>query len=262
MYDRAHVSLRQLAAIRVGADGGGEGVNPTRLCKICGEAGKTARCCGGGRQRGRRPPFAWIAYTVRVAKWGVSLENRKRQSAVFCVIFPRGQEPADRTRALTLPGGLTEPSSPLRHAPSQRWNCDIALDQSLLTRPRRYPTGRHELLHSVSVGLNPNDYPRFAGFEEGVVEQCTRLLQNEIFAALGLQGPFDTRNSYPNEIAALETLRTRANKVKRDCYLGLLSTPLRNREAVVLQWIQEAEPMTSAAQIDRETADFRRILKS
>ncbi len=166
-----------------------------------------------------------------------------------------------RTGLVSRWSGVIHVSNNPLYLGAKQWSCDIDIDQSLLTRPRRYSTGLHELLHSVSVGLNPAEYPRFTGYEEGVVEQCTRLLRDEIFAAVGLQGPFDVRNSYPNEIAALEALRNRTLRPDHDFYLALLATPLQIRDAIVLQWIQWAEPMTSASRIDYETAVTRRILR-
>ena len=157
-------------------------------------------------------------------------------------------------------GTLNISSNPI-YLGAKHWNCDIDIDQSLLLRPRRYSTGLHEVLHSVSTGLNQADYPLFFGYEEGVVEQCTRLLRTEIFVVLGFQGPFDVRNSYPNELAALETLRSRANQAERIFYLDLLKTPLRDRDATVLQWIQQAEPFKSMTQINQETDPVRRRLK-
>ena len=157
-------------------------------------------------------------------------------------------------------GTLNISSNPI-YLGAKHWNCDIDLDQSLLSRPRRYSTGLHEALHSVSMGLTQADYPLFFGYEEGVVEQCTRLLRAEIFAALGFQGSFDVRNSYPDEIAALETLRSRTNQTERIFYLALIKTPLRDRDASVLQWIQQAEPFKSGTQINQETYTVRRRLR-
>src|ERR1051326_4103662 len=65
------------------------------------------------------------------------------------------------------------------YAGRKEWNCDITLHRMYLTAPRRYSSGVHEALHSVSVGLNPRDYAAYRGLEEGIVEQCTRLLRED-----------------------------------------------------------------------------------
>jgi hypothetical protein len=143
----------------------------------------------------------------------------------------------------------------------KRWNCDIDIDRSLLQTPLCVSTIVHEALHSVSAGLNPFDYHFNRGYEEGTVEQCTRLLRDEIRVALGMPGPLEARNAYPEYIAALEILRARTGKDERDFYLELLKSPLMARENTVVQWIRDAESTRSRAAIERETQAARRRLK-
>lgn len=148
-----------------------------------------------------------------------------------------------------------------RYSGAKRWNCDIDINQNILNQPRRYSTALHEVLHSVSIGLAEFAYDANLGYEEGVVEQCTRLLRDEIFAAMSLQGPFDIRTSYDVEIDALEELRALTTKHEREFYLNLLHTSLEDREEVVLQWIQTANPSKDRMQIEQETWLLRKALK-
>ena len=141
------------------------------------------------------------------------------------------------------------------------WNCDIVLHQSRLLLVARYSRLIHEAFHSVSVGLNKLDYDVLDGFEEGIVEQCTRLFRAAILANAGLPAPTDARTSYRRQVALLETLRQRTNRAGADFYLALLNIPLRDREARILQWTQSAEPTKTRQQIEQETATLRAGLK-
>lgn len=134
------------------------------------------------------------------------------------------------------------------------WNCDIVIHQDRLTHPGKYSTLLHEIFHSFSVGLNEPDFQIGVGWEEGTVEACTRLFRNVLLAAASLPPPVDTRTSYNPELALLEILRLRAQKAEADFYILLLATPLSNREAAVLQWIQQVEPTKTLQQIEQETA--------
>lgn len=50
------------------------------------------------------------------------------------------------------------------------FRCDILIDVALAQRPERWSTLIHEALHSLSADYNKEDYHRFRGWEEGVVE--------------------------------------------------------------------------------------------
>ena len=54
------------------------------------------------------------------------------------------------------------------------------------------------------------------------------------------------------EIALLEALRARTQQEERAFYLDLLRTPFRDREAVVVEWIEATTPTGSRAEILRE----------
>ena len=142
------------------------------------------------------------------------------------------------------------------------WNCDIIVHQSRLGSTGLHSTLVHEAFHSVSVGLTQLDYYALPGFEEGVVEQCTRLHRTAILMASGLPSSTDVRTSYPRYLFCLEDLRARTSKAAHDFYLPLLATSLIDREAVVLQWIQQAESAKRGWQIAHETDAIRRRLKT
>jgi hypothetical protein len=134
------------------------------------------------------------------------------------------------------------------------WNCDIIIHHYRLVGDGRFNTGVHEGLHSISVGMNPLDYLAYSGFEEGVVEKLTRILRDEVFAGMGLQGPFEVRDGvyYEQFVILLEDLRFRTGKAEREFYIEMLRTPLRDREETVVQWIGVASPQKTRIQIAAE----------
>ena len=148
-----------------------------------------------------------------------------------------------------------------RYMGMKAWGCDIVLHQSLSLFADRHSTLIHEALHSVSVGLNELDYRAYKGYEEGVVEQCTRLLRIQIIANTSLPAQTHARTSYTIEVGLLETLRLQTHKTDTAFYLELLETPLRDREARLLQWIQTVETMKTLPQIAQETLSPRTGLK-
>ena len=122
----------------------------------------------------------------------------------------------------------------------KRWSCDILLNTVLTASPTRWRTYIHEMLHSVSVGLNEQDLRRLRGWEEGVVEQVQRLLRPQLLASIGVDVPEEvfaavdrawTLNGF---VEALEVLRSALEREADTFYLDLLRTPLRERLAYVL----------------------------
>lgn len=117
----------------------------------------------------------------------------------------------------------------------KRWNCDIVVNSILIEEPLRWRTLIHELLHSVSVGMNPGDYQRFRGWEEGTVEVLQRRMRPQILSQLGIvveENIFQTVESqwvFNNYIEALETLRQALHEDEIAFYLTLLRTPLAMR---------------------------------
>ena len=110
----------------------------------------------------------------------------------------------------------------------KQWGCSILVNSSIVDDPIRWRTLIHEMLHSVSVGTNEENYKRLRGWEEGVVEQLQRLLRPEILFRLNIAVPETTFTPaeaiwpYNSYIAAMERLR---NYLKAD----LLRTPLADR---------------------------------
>lgn len=121
----------------------------------------------------------------------------------------------------------------------KRWNCDILLNLGLATLPARWRTYIHEMLHSVSTGLNEADLGRFRGWEEGVVEQILRLNRQRVLNSAGvslLEATFaeaDRASSLNRYIEALEALRVSAAMEADLFYMMLLHTPLRDRLSLV-----------------------------
>ncbi len=65
------------------------------------------------------------------------------------------------------------------------WSCDIRIREDILQDiGRRWTTLIHESLHAVSIGMRPEVYLANRGWEEGVVEQCQRLLRGQILDSL------------------------------------------------------------------------------
>lgn len=138
-------------------------------------------------------------------------------------------------------------------AGAKEWNCDISIRQDYTASVHYFHVCLHEAIHSVSVGLIPNNYILHKGFEEGVVEQCARLLSQEIAAVLGIP-VFGGYGAYQTEINLLEDLRLLTSKPEREFYLGLLAVPLDRRELTVVHWIELAHPQKTRQQILRDIA--------
>ena len=136
---------------------------------------------------------------------------------------------------------MDAPGIPVRNG-AKNWDCSIEVHVTRLSLPGRYSTSVHEALHSVSAGLNPADFRAFKGYEEGIVEQLTRQMQNEIAAALGYGGVMERRTAYNRYVLLLENLRGLTQREETSFYLNLLRTSLCNREDTVLQWILADTP--------------------
>jgi hypothetical protein len=147
------------------------------------------------------------------------------------------------------------------YAGVKEWSCDINLHKSILDTMRRYSTGIHEGFHSVSMGLDPIAYQVFQGYEEAVVEQCTRLFRERILEGLKLTEPLDKRISYDDYIAEMERLRYWSGKEAEDFYLGLLKTPLAEREETVVKWIGMVDSGVDKDWLHRTIAEPLRKLK-
>ena len=116
------------------------------------------------------------------------------------------------------------------------------LHADLADSPLRWRTLLHEVLHSVSAGMGEQDYRRFRGWEEGVVEWLQRQwrpgmlhrigasVPEEAFAAVERLWPL---NGY---LEALEALQEASGLDVDLFYRSLLRTPLAQRPAAVYAW--------------------------
>jgi hypothetical protein len=136
---------------------------------------------------------------------------------------------------LVLDSEAIEMMSGKRALAEKRWNCDIVVNGALAGSPLRWRTFIHELLHSVSVGMNPGDYLRFRGWEEGTVEILQRRLRPQIMGRLDIvveEEVFHTVESlwvYNDYIEALERMRAALQEDDMAFYMTLLHTPLAMR---------------------------------
>lgn len=122
-----------------------------------------------------------------------------------------------------------------RYRGMKAFECDIRIRAALAHEEVRWRTLLHELLHASSVGFNGPDFRRYVGWEEGVVEQLQRLIRPTVLAALTVivsEGVFarDEATHADNPyIAALENVRAAVSLEPLPFYIGLLSTPIRDR---------------------------------
>ena len=143
----------------------------------------------------------------------------------------------------------------------KNWDCSIALHLFYLDNPDILVTLAHEVLHSVSVGLTPISFRNFRGYEEGVVERLTQLLYPQIAEVMGGSASIDSRNPFDDFLLCLEQLRGIARMDTLDFYMGLLQTPLAEREAVVVQWAKRQYVNESEARILVRVASALRKLR-
>jgi len=123
---------------------------------------------------------------------------------------------------------------------SKPYRCDIVLNSSLAGQDVRWRTLIHEMLHTFSAGYNRRDFDDAPGWEEGVVEQCQRLLRPAVLARLGVGADeaifawAEASHRYNGYIRALETLRQSLNVPVDRFFLDLLSEPIKTRAALVV----------------------------
>ena len=122
-----------------------------------------------------------------------------------------------------------------------RWNGRIAINHQIAQNDLRWRTEIHEALHLFSVGLTPQDYLDFQGWEEGVVEQLQRLFRPHILHSLHVAIPEEVfaaeeaTHEYNRFILALEKLRGIVNEPIMPFYMTLLAAPLVSRSSLVIQ---------------------------
>ena len=137
------------------------------------------------------------------------------------------------------------------------WRGGILLRADLARAEPRWRTLLHELLHTFSIGLNPEAYTNLRGWEEGTVEQLQRLIRPTVLARLGLNIPEETfavveaDHPYNLFILALEQIRNPLDLHERNFYEQLLDIPLLERPGYIMS-IGIKSPII-------EPAEFRRI---
>ena len=142
----------------------------------------------------------------------------------------------------------------------KEWNCGITLHLTVLDNPGLLGTLIHEMLHSVSVGMTPSSFAKYAGFEEGVIEWFTRQLGPQIASITNAGTPFTQRTAFGPYVEALEHLRAMTMQNDQNFYLQLLQTPLSERHSTVVQWVQNQHPTeTTARVLARIAFDLRRL---
>ena len=128
------------------------------------------------------------------------------------------------------------------------WSCSITVHVERANSSRLFETLIHEAFHSVSAGLTFSAFQKFPGFEEGVVEWLTRRFGPQIAQEMNRTASFQ-RDVFERALAALNALWMLTNRLEEEFYLGLLRTPLAQRQESVVQWVGEADPLQSRARI-------------
>lgn len=123
----------------------------------------------------------------------------------------------------------------------KRWDCGVEIGLGALrNKELAVKTLLHELIHSVSVGLNPDAYRTLTGYEEGPVEGLARVIYDEtVRGELGL-GPGDS-TAYERYIQLLAAAAKTGKIDLRELYLKLLRTPLSDRPGLLRKILPDAE---------------------
>lgn len=109
----------------------------------------------------------------------------------------------------------------------------------------RLKVALHELFHGLSHGTKPYDpatYTSLKGWEEGVVERCSQVWNQEGVLASGLSPAAyaDGYLTYKRYTAALEGIRGVIGQPERQFYRRMILTPLPDRPALVNGWLKDA----------------------
>ena len=119
------------------------------------------------------------------------------------------------------------------------FQCDILLNANLANAEARWRTLLHEALHSFSQGYNREDFGNFRGWEEGVVEKLQRVLRPAVLSAVAVTVSetvfrvLEEQHLYNAYLNALSELQRYSEKTEQQFYKDLLSTPIRDRPALV-----------------------------
>jgi hypothetical protein len=120
------------------------------------------------------------------------------------------------------------------------FDCHIELGESTVRDPTRWRTLIHEALHSVSAGFNGVDYNQFVGWEEGAVENLQRLIRTPVLKKLSVvadesaMAAVEEAHVYNDYVQRLDELRAATRLDAEAFYVGLLRTPIRNRETYIM----------------------------
>ncbi len=125
----------------------------------------------------------------------------------------------------------------------KQWSCRIQLDGDFILKDqtRRVMVLVHELLHSISVlDDDVSGYERLKGWEEGPVEQLTRVIVRDVGAKLGIKlaeqtvREMEQLNGYNDYISVLEPLRTRLGREPLEFYHQMLQQSRKSRR----DWVE------------------------
>ena len=141
-----------------------------------------------------------------------------------------------------------------------RWGGRISLSRDIIQSDARWRTQIHELLHTFSVGLMPDAYSQFRGWEEGVVEQLQRHFRPLVLARLSLPIPdhffaaLEREHSANRYIETLNVMGVLLRQPSPGFFISLLGIPLVDRPAYVLE-------ARHTLPVERQ-AEFRRYFAS
>ncbi len=125
------------------------------------------------------------------------------------------------------------------------FQCDILLNANLVDEGVRWRTLIHEALHSFSAGYQREDFEKFRGWEEGVVEKLQRLLRQKVLSLLAVTVPesvflvFDRSHLYNTYLDALAELQVFSGQSEHQFYLDLLGIPIREHSASVYSLVRQ-----------------------
>lgn len=137
---------------------------------------------------------------------------------------------------------------------TKRYGCSISILEAVARETvLRWRTLIHELLHAFSPQYSRAEYDQLIGWEEGVVEQCQRLLRTDILQRIGVSVDIEVMivekrlHPYNRYIAVLEDLRMQVDFTSEEFYTLLLATELSKRSALLMSWgdrLEDAQART------------------
>jgi hypothetical protein len=98
----------------------------------------------------------------------------------------------------------------------------------------------HEALHGVSPMTGPSDYVGRRGWEEGVVEASSQILEARLRSRLGLPTSETGYHTYREYTLPLDEMASALGKTREDFYLDLLRSPPAERPGLVDFWMDNA----------------------